>query len=183
MAVTYGLFFDEEYFKNNSVVDENVDMKLILPTMWLAQTKHIQEAIGSKLYNDLVDKIAPTDTLAGDDLILVDEFIAPAMLWWTMFHADTSLLYKYRNKSISTKGSDNATAVDLKTHLYLQDKNRDNAEWFTERLILFLCENIKLYPKYTTESGIDEIRAQSTAFTSAVFLGTTAPLKKCKLNE
>jgi len=182
MAVVYGLFISEEYLKNNTIIDENVDMKLLLPTIWMAQTRHIQEAIGTVLYNDLVGKIAPTDTLAGDDLTLVDQYIAPALLYWTLYHADTTLLYKYRNKSIATKGSDNATAVDFKTHIYLSDKHKDEAEWYTQRLIEYLCENSTLYPLYDTESGLDEIRPQSHAQTSTIFLGPQYQ-KKCKINQ
>ena len=35
MAV--GLFISENYLKDNTVIDENVDMQLLLPTIWMAQ--------------------------------------------------------------------------------------------------------------------------------------------------
>jgi len=167
MAV--GLIVSEKYIKNNTVIDENVDMKLLLPTIWMAQERHVQEVVGGSLYKKLQADIVAS-TLTGNYLTLVDDYIAPALLWWVMYESDITLLYKYRNKNISKKDSENATPVDFSEHRYLRNNNKDYAEWWTERLIDYLCENSNDFPEYSDSTG-DELQPRSTKYSSTVFLG------------
>ena len=44
------LFVSETYIKNNSVIDENVDMRLILPAIRDAQELRIHPILGTPLY-------------------------------------------------------------------------------------------------------------------------------------
>jgi len=168
MAV--GLFISENYLKDNTVIDENVDMQLLLPTIWMAQEQHIQTALGGALYKDLQGKVAPVDTLAGNDLILVDNYIAPALLWWCMYEADITLLYKYRNKNVSKKSSEDAQPLDFKEHRYVREDHKDKAEWWTQRLIDYLCYNSNLFPQYTNSQN-DEIRPDASTYSTSLFLG------------
>lgn len=165
-----GLFISESYLKANTVIDENVDMKMLLPTIWMAQEQYIQQALGGALYKDLQGKVSPTDTLAGDDLTLVDNYIAPALLWWCMYEADITMLYKYRNKNIAKKSSENSQPVDFKEHRYLREDHKDKAEWWTQRLIDYLCSKSNLFPQYTNSQD-DELQPKDNSYSSSLFLG------------
>jgi len=174
-----GLFISEQYLKDNTTIDENVDMQILLPTIWQSQEQHIQAIIGGALYKDLLSKIAPTDTLSGDDLTLVDDFIAPALLWWVMYEADITMLYKYRNKNVSKKNSENATPVDFKEHRYLREYHKDKAEWWSQRLVNYLCNNSQLFPQYNNSQN-EELRPKSDAYESNLFLGGNIVKNVCK---
>ena len=165
-----GLFISEEYLKENTVIDANVDMKILLPTIWQSQEQHIQSILGGALYKDLLSKIAPTDTLAGNDLTLVDDYIAPALLWWVLYEADITMLYKYRNKNVSKNNSENSSAVDFKEHRYLREYHMDKAEWWSQRLIDYLCNNSVLFPQYYNSTN-EELRPVNEAYSSNLFLG------------
>jgi len=50
------LFISETYVKNNTLIDENVDMRLILPSIKDAQELRIHPILGTPLYDDLKAK-------------------------------------------------------------------------------------------------------------------------------
>jgi len=108
-----GLFISEKYVKENSVIDDNVDMKLIQPTIWQCQKQYIEAYLGTQLYDDINSKVVAS-TLAGDDLTLVNDYIADALLYWVVYELQVSLLFKMRNVGTSTERSDFSNPVDLK---------------------------------------------------------------------
>lgn len=164
-----GLLVSENYIKKNTVIDENVDMKLLLPTIWMAQERHIQEILGTPLYTKIQADIVAS-TLTGDYLTLVDSYLAPALQWWTLYEADITLLYKYRNKNVSTKNSENSNPVDFTQHKYLRNHHKDQAEWWSQRAIDYLCDNNNLFPEYS-DINFPDVSPRNTKYTSTVFLG------------
>ncbi len=163
------LFTSENDIKKNTVIDDNVDVRLLQPTIWMAQERHIQEIVGSNLYNKLQSDIVAS-TLTGDYLTLVDDYLVPALRWWVMFEADITLLYKYRNKNVATKNSENSNPVDFTQHKYLRDHNKDQAEWWSQRAIDWLCDNQELFPEYT-DINFPDILPRNTKYSSTMFLG------------
>ena len=105
------LFISEQYVKNNTLIDENVDVRLILPAIRDCQELRIHPILGTPFYEDLKTKIA-AGTLNSDEINLLDNYIAPAMAQATVYECSTSMLFKYRNKSVATKSSENSTPID-----------------------------------------------------------------------
>lgn len=170
MAQNRALLISEKYVKENSEIDDNVDMKLILPTIFYCQKEYIEKAIGTPLYNDLTAKII-ANTLAGYDLNLVDDYIADALLMWVRMEIQVPLLYKFRNKSVGKNNSEFSQPVDFTEHKYLKDYYRSKAEYFTSRLNDYLCANAALFSLYTTYTTSDQVRARPTKPSSGVWLG------------
>lgn len=169
-----GLFINETFLKSNSEVDENVDMKLINPTIWYCQKQYLENTLGTTLYDDLISKIV-AGTLAGDDLDLVNDYIADALLYWVMYELQVPLTYKFRNKSVSKNTDANSQPVDFEQHKYLKDIYRPKAQYFTERLKAYLCENSTLFPLYGTENGVDELYPKDIPPQVSVYLGGKYP--------
>jgi hypothetical protein len=171
-----GLFISETFVKENSEIDENVDMKLINPTIWYCQKEYLEKTLGTVLYNDLISKIVAS-TLAGDDLTLVDDYIADCLLFWVKHELQVPLTYKFRNKSVSTNTDPNSQPVSFDIHKYLRDYYKPKAQYFTERLEKYLCANEALFPLYCTEDSIDELSPRKTPPQSAFYLGKSEPLR------
>ena len=163
------LFISETYVKNNSIIDENVDMRLILPSIRDAQELFIHPILGSPLYSALKTKIT-AGTLNADEVTLLDNFIAPSMLQHTLFECSVSMLFKYRNKSIGTKNSENSTPVDYRDLQFLRDDWKNKAEERDKRLINYLMDNSALYPEYTTTSS--DLNPRKTAYQEGFYLGS-----------
>jgi hypothetical protein len=176
MAQTRGLFISENYVKENSEIDENVDMKLILPTIWYCQKEYLEKTLGTPLFEDLLAKVI-AGTLAGNDLILVNQYISDALLMWVRMEIQIPLLYKFRNKSVAKNSAEFSQPIDYQEHKYLKDYYRSKAEYFSKRLDDYLCwsTSSNLYPLYTTYTQSDELRAQPTTATTSVFLGKRYP--------
>lgn len=171
MAQLEGLFISENYIKNNTDIDENVNVHKLLPTVWWCQKEYIERVLGTKLFDDLLGKIAPTNSLSGNDLILVEKWISPALVNWVMFEAQVSLLYNFRDKSVGKNNSDYSQPIDYTEHRYLRDTYKKRAESLTSRLEGYLCESSSLFPLYSQGNGTDELLSQDIPPTTSVYLG------------
>lgn len=163
------LFISEDYIKQNTIVDENVDMKLLLPTVLDVQNIELHPCLGTNLYNDLTTKIAAGSTNADEDT-LIKSYIAPMLAKYVMVDSSVNLLMRYRNKNVSNKNSDNSQPVDYTEMRFLMDNWRNKAEFYKQRLIDYLQCNSDLFPTYCTEDECCELSPESNAFTSSFYL-------------
>lgn len=169
-----GLFISETFVKENSEIDENVDMKLINPTIWYCQKEYIEKTLGTTLYNDLISDVV-AGSLSGDNLTLVDDYIADALLFWVKHELQVPLTYKFRNKSVNKNTDPNSQPVGFEEHKYLRDYYKPKAQYFTERLEKYLCANTDLFPLYNTSTEEDDLLPRDTKPQVAVYLGKTEP--------
>ena len=104
MAKIYLL--SEQTLKNNSILQDNVDMKVIMPTIYDVQNFYILPILGTSLYNDVLDKVA-NNTLTASYTTLLDDYITPTMIWYCRYELPMNMNYKYFNKSVGVQNSDN----------------------------------------------------------------------------
>ncbi len=161
------LFISSAKLKNDSALSGSVDDNMIHPYILNAQTKEIFPYLGTDLYDKLITDIGGTPS--GVYKTLLDDYIAPAMLQWTLYECSVSMLFKYRNKSVSTKNSENSNPVDYRDLQFLRDDWKNKAEERDKRLINYLCDNESKYPKYTASS--DDLSPRKTAYQEGFYLG------------
>lgn len=170
------LFIDEHYLKKYTQINEAVDTNLIRPAIYLAQDKYLQLWLGTDLYNKIKTDIS-NNTLAGVYATLLDQYILKPTVWWTMVELYPSLVYKHDNGNLVSRQSENTTAIS-KTELdKLMDMARDNANWYTQRLVDYLCNNASSYPEYRSNtypdiSPLKKVNRQSSVIFSE---GRTEP--------
>ena len=167
-----GLFISEDYVKQNSVIDENVDVKLIRPAIVQMQDMKLQPALGTQLFKEIEAAIIGATTTAAQDT-LISDYIAPMLLKWVMVELSTTMLFKYRNKNVSKSNSENSQPVDFTEIRYLIDKWKDNAEWYEQRLIDYLCQEVALFPKYMQAPNYSDIVSKIDAYNCSFYLGNT----------
>lgn len=161
---TIGLFIHPNEIKANNFVDENVDDKYIRNSIVLAQNLHILPILGTGLFNDIKDQIE-ADTLTANNQSLLSDYIQPALEWFTMYELIDALLYKFTNKSISKKSSENSSPISADDAVNLKNKFKNIAEERTQRLISYLCENSDTYTLYDNPgTGSDVIHPRRFAF-------------------
>jgi len=164
------LLIDMDYIKQNSILDENVDERLMVDALWTAQREYILPILGTDLFNDIITKAA-AGTLAGNDLVLVNTYIAPCLLKYLVFEMTPILAYKYRNKGVVQQNSENSQATSFDDLNHLLNRWRDKAEMFANDIISYLCANSTLFPLYTSNSDGDDIIPSNSAFTGGLYLG------------
>jgi hypothetical protein len=164
------LLIGAQYIKDNSPIDENVDERLMLDTIWTAQREHIKPLLGTDLYDDILAKAAAA-TLASNDLTLVNEYIAPCLTKWVMFEMTLIQSYKYRNKGVVQQNSENSQPTSYENLSHLFDMWRDKAEMFGQDLIRYVKANTDLFPLYLTNNDADDIHPINNNYTSGLYLG------------
>lgn len=160
------LFISEDRLKRSTALNYNIDTEFLLPFVKTAQDKHLQAILGSKLYDKIASDIK-NSTLSGNYEKLVDDYIQDALVHYAVMEALPFISYKIANGSITQKNSENGTAATRADVDWLISKERDNAEFYGQRIIEYLIYNESLYPEYTNNNN-DDIYPVKNAFNPGI---------------
>ncbi len=152
--MAYVLFISEEKLKDSTAINLNVDVNLLLPYLRQAQKLYVETKLGTDLTQKLKDEIT-AGTLAGAYKTLVDDYIGDMLPNWAFYHAIPFLRFKIENGNIYSKTSENGTALSTAEAQHLREEVRNTAEYYTERMIDYVRNNISSFPEYNTNSGAD----------------------------
>lgn len=141
------LFVSEQYIKDNTIIDGNVDVKYITNTIADVQRLYILPLLGTALYNELQTQVN-AGTLTALNTTLIDSYIADVIRFYVLVEGLDIFHYKVTNKAIMTKNSDNSQPIQQLDVIRLIDKNRNNAEFFAQRLTNYIIANQTSYPLY-----------------------------------
>jgi len=156
--MAYVLFISEAKLKDSTAINLNVDPNTILPYILQAQRIYIEPKLGTDLYQKLESLItAGTIGNVGNEAYktLVDEFIGDCLPSWAFHMCIPYLRFKTENGNIYSKTSETGNALSTEEAQHLREEVRNNAEYFTERMIKYITNNITLFPEYNTNSGAD----------------------------
>lgn len=163
-------FISEEKLKQNSLINENVDDKIIRPLLIMVQDMYIQPAIGSGLYNELIDQIDNNTVTTPNNTLIVD-YIQAAVIWWIMAEAPMSMTYKFRNKGVQTQTSENSSPASIEDLITVADNYKYKAEWYTKRVSNFLYANSTTYPLFLNAgNAYDTIHSNNQIYQSGMML-------------
>ena len=133
----------------------NIDTDHFIQYVKIAQDKHIENYLGSDLINKIKADIVAT-SLSGDYLSLVNNEIKPALLHWTMVEYLPFSNYTIANKGVFKHTSENADSVSKEEIDYLIEKERNTAQYYTNRLIEYLTFNApSKFPEYYSNNNED----------------------------
>lgn len=164
------LLITTKYLKDNSTINLNVDDELLRPNIIKAQNLRIESILGSDLFNEILDAVT-NGTVSGDTETLLVDYIQPTIVEWAIYEALPSLNYKLTNKSVAKKDSDNSTPVELNELSFVREGFRSSAEYYSNRITKFIEANISKYPKYYTNSTVDDIKPSKNNYFSGFYLG------------
>ena len=151
------LFISEETIKNSTTINGNVDVEMLLPYIKVAQDIHVQQVLGTDLYNKLQVDIEGTGgaSLTGNYKILVDTYIQPLLIHYSLYECLPFLSYKIMNKDIVRKISETSSSASLEDIKYIRNIVLNTAQFYTQRLIDYICNNSANFPEYNTNSNGD----------------------------
>ena len=152
--MAYVLFISEEKLKSSPALNLNISTDLLLPYVRQAQKLYVETKLGTDLTQKLKDEIV-AGTLAGAYKTLVDEYVGDMLPNWAFYHAIPFLRFKIENGNIYSKTSETGTALSTEEAQHLREEVRNTAEYYTERLIQYVKNNISSFPEYNTNSGAD----------------------------
>lgn len=163
-------FITEEKLKANSLINENVDDKLIKPLLTTCQDIYIHPIIGTGLYNELKTQIAASGVTALNQTLLED-YIQPTLIWYIMSEAPIAMTYQFRNKGVMKRNSENSNSADIDELISISNKYKYNAEFYAKRLSDYLCANSMDYPLYINAgNAADTLHPNNQVYQSGMFL-------------
>ena len=156
--MSYVLFISEAKLKDSTAINLNVSSDLLLPYLRQSQKLYVETKLGTQLNDKLKSLIvAGTVNLPANAAYktLLDDYIGDMLPNWALYHCIPFLRFKVENGNIYSKTSETGTAMSVEESQHLREEVRNTAEYYTERMIDYICNNNSLFPEYSTNTGAD----------------------------
>lgn len=151
MSITNSLFITERYLKDNTAFNNAIDVTELLPHILISQDIYIQPVLGSKLYNKLKSQVelevTTPGTLTADEISLL-KLVRPALAQYTYYRALPFIYAKTRSKGVMKGETETASSAEFDEMKYLRDDALNTAEFYTQRIQDYLCENGNKFSEY-----------------------------------
>ena len=164
--MSYVLFISEDKLKDSTAINMNVDVQFLLPYVRIAQEKYIETKLGTNLFVAIQQmiKLGTIGNVGNANYkLLLDDYISDVLIHYSFYEVLPFLRYKVQNNNVVSKTAENSTPLSRAEAQDLRSEVSNTAQFYTERLINYLCDNSNLFPEYSTNSGSD-INPDSNAY-------------------
>ena len=148
------LFIKREDLVRNTALGGNVDTDKFIQFIKIAQEIHVQNYLGTKLYNKISEDII-ADTLTGDYLTLVNTYVQPILIHFAMMEYMPFAAYTIGNGGVYKHQSENSTTVEKNEVDYLVEKERKIAEYYVQRFVDYMSFHQSNFPEYNSNTNED----------------------------
>ncbi len=152
------LFITRQDLVTFTSANGNLDPDKFVPYIRLAQDIHIQNYLGTDLYEKIEKLIRDgelTELLNPNYFNLVKDYVKDMLIYWAMVEYLPYAGVNITNGGIYTHNPENATALDKDRVDYLIENSRTTAQHYTNRFIDYICYNTNLFPEYNSNSNGD----------------------------
>jgi len=150
------LFIKTSDIVKKTSLSGSVDSNKFLQYVEVAQEIHVQNLLGTDLYDKISSDIVG-GTLSGDYKDLVDDYIKPILINYGMVEYLGFAQYEISNAGIYKHRIETSETASKEEVDYLVGKHKNYADYYSDRLIEYLCMNgtRDKFPEYYTNSGND----------------------------
>lgn len=149
------LFVNPDYMKRITQLNGAVEDSVIVPAVILAQDKYIQQYLGTDLLNKLKLIVVTPESPEGVYTDLLDFHVRKATTWWAMVELIPSLYVQLDNGGLVIRTAENTAPISTDDLHREVEQARQNAQFYTTRLVDYLRQNTGAYPEYSSNSGND----------------------------
>ena len=154
----YVLFISEEKLKDSTAISLNVDVQILLPFVKQAQKLYVETKLGTQLNDKLKSLIvAGTVNNVGNEYYatLLNTYIGDMLPNFALYHAIPFLRFKVENGNIYSKTSETGSALNTEEAQSLRSEVINTGEYYMERMIEYITNNLIEFPEYSTNTGSD----------------------------
>ena len=148
------LFIKRSDIVKNSILDGNVDTDKFIYFIKIAQQMHIQNYLGTKLYDKITSDIA-SDSLSGVYLTLVQDHLQNMLIHYAMVDYLPFASYELKNGGLIKHTSENSQNATKEEVDFLVQKHRNFADFYTRRFVDYMSFNNNLFPEYNSNVNDD----------------------------
>ena len=147
-----------------TALNGNVDTDKIIQFIKISQDIWILQYVGTDLMTKIKADIVAS-TLSGNYATLVNTYLKPMLIHFTMVEYLPFAAYSISNKGLYKHSSENAEIVSKEEVDYLVEKEKRIAENYAQRFLDYMCVNQSLFTEYLT-NGSCEVFPQSGNYLS-----------------
>ena len=152
------LFITRQDLVTFTSANGSLDPDKFLPYISLAQDIHMQNYLGTDLYEKIEKLIRDgelTELLNPNYFNLVKDYLKDMLIYWAMVEYLPFAGVNITNGGIFSHSPENATALDKDRVDFLIENTRTKAQHYTNRFIDYICFNTNLFPEYNSNSNGD----------------------------
>lgn len=158
------LFITRDDIVKFTALNGNIDTDKFIQFVKIAQDIHIQNYLGTKLFNKINDDIVAGE-LSAPYTTLLSTYIKPMVIHWSMVEFLPYAAYTIANKGVFKHSSEASSNVEKNEIDFLIEKERDIAQSYTNRFIDYMCYNQASFPEYNTNTNADVYPDKNANFT------------------
>ena len=155
------LLISETKLKAFSTLNQNIDMALLVSTIYMAQELGLQTLIGTRGYDYYMDLVKSVQlsggTMSQADSIMLNDYIAPYLIHRSFYEAMPEVFARKMNKAIIVGSSEQGSSIDIKGMSYLREIEQGRYEFYAQRLM----DRVQAFPSdypwyfnYTQQDGM-----------------------------
>lgn len=150
MAIT--LLVSEAYMRDNLPISRNLDTKDITPNIQSSQELYLQDILGQNFYQYIMDTFS-AQTLNSNEVILVQDYIKPAVAYRALEMALPFLQYNIKNKGAMRQTTEFGDSADFTQLRFVINEVGNRAQFYEKRLVKYLCANGNLFPQFVSNNN------------------------------
>ena len=137
------LFISEQTIKSNSIIETNVDGKLIGNTINEVQDLELKPVLGNDLFTSIANEVLSASTISGYTITatnfeLLEDYIKPFLIYGTLSYGFVPLHYKLTQKGVVRKNDEKATTATFDELQQVKDTYDSRFATYKQRLIKHL---------------------------------------------
>jgi len=145
------LFITTDDLRRKSIIGGAVDADKFIQFIEVAQDIHIQNYLGTKLY-DKISSLIVNDTIddAGNAAYktLLNDYLTPMLIWFAQSDYYMFASYQVSNGGVFRHRSESSETPSMQEIKSLVDSSRDKAEFYVRRFLDYMDNNNNSYPEY-----------------------------------
>jgi len=153
--MSQALFISREDLLKYTFLSGQLDEDKILQFVKLAQDLNIVPLLGTDLYNKINNDIV-AGTLANPYLALVNDYIKPILIHWSIAHYLPFASYSASNKGVNKPTSENAETVAKEEIDSLSAKHKGFAQSYSTKFSNYMAFNYGSFPEWSTNTDADQ---------------------------
>jgi len=146
------LLITEQKLKDNTPINENVDVSELRFCISQAQQIFIQESLGTNLYEKILKLVQDNEIGLPANINykeLLNNFIQPTLISYSYYLGLDNFFVKFVNTGLQQFNGEQSSSIGFKEFQYLKNTAKDNAEFNDNLLRRHLVFNSWKYPEYT----------------------------------
>lgn len=140
------MIINEKYFKENSPIPLNYNMKELKNYIKVAQEIWVRPLIGSDLLEEIEDQVEKNTVSPENATLLTEGFLWQYLSYATCLEGLSFIWAHFSEVGITIADSDQSKSITMKDLTYVEANLRRQTEFLKESVKKFICEHSDSYP-------------------------------------